>query len=84
MDRVYVVGVAMTPFGKHLRKSVRDLTEEGLRDEAERVVHLRSVGRKADQESVAAVLYFAASASLLRARRLWSDPTATKRQPRWR
>ena len=28
MDRVYVVGVAMTPFGKYLNKSVRDLTEE--------------------------------------------------------
>ena len=28
MERVYVVGVSMTPFGKFLDKSVRDLTRK--------------------------------------------------------
>ena len=30
MERVYVVGVSMTPFGKFLDKSVRDLTREAV------------------------------------------------------
>ena len=30
MERVYVVGVSMTPFGKFLEKSVRDLTREAV------------------------------------------------------
>ena len=32
MERVYVVGVSMTPFGKFLHKSVRDLTREAVHD----------------------------------------------------
>ena len=32
MERVYVVGVSMTPFGKFLDKSVRDLTRKAGAD----------------------------------------------------
>ncbi len=32
MERVYVVGVSMTPFGKFFDKSVRDLTREAVTD----------------------------------------------------
>lgn len=32
MEDVYVVGVAMTPFGKFLDKSVKDLTREAVGD----------------------------------------------------
>ena len=32
MERVYVGGVSMTPFGKFLDKSVRDLTREAGTD----------------------------------------------------
>lgn len=30
MNPVYIVGVGMTPFGRHLQRSVKDLTREAV------------------------------------------------------